>query len=423
MRFDSLLRVTCLLLPLFGAGCAGQKVALAPMVQDYEGYRREARALTPSTAAGAVLESGEANASSAEALRLKRKDKEAAPLYARAIADARAAVAASAAAKAETDAESCRQSIATARQEWERALRQLEQTERVSGRAAEGITRTMPETDASSELPLSTWDAPDPPTGDAVELRTRFESWQTEARRLEVPNADLEARLREALSSAEGEKVKPEAREQSLYLAGRVIEELEARVREAESQAVCVHSASSIGAYDTAHDQALRAMIDLERGMRDDLRAQLDQARAEAQTRQEDLYDALHKLEGKLLRITQDARGTIVSLADILFDFDKATLKRDVEFGLVKVATVLNQFPEMKIQVEGHTDNVGKPDYNLELSKRRAKAVYDFLVGQEVVPERMTVEGYGMTRPVADNSTDEGRAKNRRVDLVIQENP
>jgi outer membrane protein OmpA-like peptidoglycan-associated protein len=73
--------------------------------------------------------------------------------------------------------------------------------------------------------------------------------------------------------------------------------------------------------------------------------------------------------------------------------------------------------------VEGHTDNVGREDYNLELSQRRSQAVQDFLASQQVAAERMTSEGFGMTRPVADNATAEGRQKNRRVDLVIEESP
>ncbi len=157
--------------------------------------------------------------------------------------------------------------------------------------------------------------------------------------------------------------------------------------------------------------------------MRGDLRTQLEDARVQAENRQNQLYEALHQIEGRFARISQEARGTIVSLADILFDFDQATLKRDVEFSLVRVATILNQFPEMNVQVEGHTDNIGAPEYNLDLSQRRARAVYDFLVSQNVPPERLSVEGYGMTRPVADNGTEEGRQRNRRVDLVIQDAP
>ena len=87
----------------------------------------------------------------------------------------------------------------------------------------------------------------------------------------------------------------------------------------------------------------------------------------------------------------------------------------------MRVATILNQFPEMKIRVEGHTDNIGRAEYNLELSQRRAQAVHDFLDAQGVAAARMSVEGFGLTRPVADNDTPEGRQRNRRVDLVIEE--
>ena len=170
-----------------------------------------------------------------------------------------------------------------------------------------------------------------------------------------------------------------------------------------------------------ARDAALRATLELERGLQDALRAQLEQTQAEAETRQQQVYDALRQLEGKFASIRREARGTIVSLADILFDFNKATLKRDVEFGLVRIATILNQFPEMRIRVEGHTDNVGRVEYNLELSQRRAQAVRDFLVEQEVAAARLTVEGFGMSRPIVDNSSAEGRQKNRRVDLVIED--
>ena len=126
-------------------------------------------------------------------------------------------------------------------------------------------------------------------------------------------------------------------------------------------------------------------------------------------------------MEGKFASIHREARGTIVSLADILFDFNKATLRRNVEFNLVKISTILNQFGEMGILIEGHTDSIGTEEYNLDLSRRRARAVFEFLVSQGVDENRLSSEGYGESRPVADNSTDEGRQKNRRVDLVIQD--
>jgi outer membrane protein OmpA-like peptidoglycan-associated protein len=77
--------------------------------------------------------------------------------------------------------------------------------------------------------------------------------------------------------------------------------------------------------------------------------------------------------------------------------------------------------PELNLRIEGHTDSTGSPDYNQGLSERRAASVRDFLAGQGIDWQRMMSVGYGLTRPVGDNATAQGRAKNRRVEIVIAE--
>jgi outer membrane protein OmpA-like peptidoglycan-associated protein len=206
-------------------------------------------------------------------------------------------------------------------------------------------------------------------------------------------------------------------------VASRAVQALECRVRSGVNEQVCLDATQQIAAYGDAREGAMRATLELERTLQADLQKDLDQLRAEAKTRQDELYNALSQMEGKFASIHRDARGTIVSLADILFDFDKATLRREVEFNLVKIATILNQFGEMSILIEGHTDAVGTDEYNLGLSQRRAEAVRVFLVSQGVTETRLSAAGYGESRPVADNETAEGRQKNRRVDLVIQDAP
>lgn len=129
------------------------------------------------------------------------------------------------------------------------------------------------------------------------------------------------------------------------------------------------------------------------------------------------------QLAGDNRTITEGARGLIVSLPDILFDFDKATLRPEVESTLEQVAAVLIQYPTLKIQVEGHTDNVGPEAYNLDLSERRATAVSEFLIGQGIARNQISHEGFGEASPVSDNETEEGRQRNRRVDLVIPDAP
>ncbi|MBW1991701.1 MAG: OmpA family protein [Deltaproteobacteria bacterium] len=106
-----------------------------------------------------------------------------------------------------------------------------------------------------------------------------------------------------------------------------------------------------------------------------------------------------------------------VAVYGIHFDFDKATLKPGAEKVLVEIVKLLKDSPDLKVEIQGHTDNVGGKDYNLKLSQARADTVKQFLVLYGIEPERLTTKGYGMEKPVASNETEEGRAKNRRVEL------
>jgi len=108
-----------------------------------------------------------------------------------------------------------------------------------------------------------------------------------------------------------------------------------------------------------------------------------------------------------------------VSLYGILFDLDKDTLRPDSKPTLDEIAKLLQDKPELKLKIVGHTDNQGTADYNLDLSRRRAASVVTALTGQYAIAgERLSSEGAGLTQPVAPNDTEEGRAKNRRVELV-----
>jgi len=115
------------------------------------------------------------------------------------------------------------------------------------------------------------------------------------------------------------------------------------------------------------------------------------------------------------------ARGTIVNLPDILFDVNQSTLKPEAKLVIAKLAGILLIMGDLNTRIEGHTDSTGQYDYNMSLSEARAAAVRDFLFEQGVEARRMTVEGYGPDRPIADNTSQAGRAKNRRVEIVIAE--
>jgi OOP family OmpA-OmpF porin len=100
------------------------------------------------------------------------------------------------------------------------------------------------------------------------------------------------------------------------------------------------------------------------------------------------------------------------------FDTGKATIKPDSAKTLDDAAAALKVAAALRVEVAGHTDNVGAPEANLRLSQERAQAVMAALVGRGIKADRLTAKGYGQTTPVADNRTEEGRAKNRRVELV-----
>lgn len=117
--------------------------------------------------------------------------------------------------------------------------------------------------------------------------------------------------------------------------------------------------------------------------------------------------------DGCELEVAIDLRG-------VEFDFDKSTLRPESRQTLDEATEVLRQYPDIRVEVAGHTDSIGTDAYNQGLSERRAKAVYDYLVGNGIDAGRLTQRGYGESRPIADNATREGRQRNRRTELVVQ---
>jgi hypothetical protein len=106
-------------------------------------------------------------------------------------------------------------------------------------------------------------------------------------------------------------------------------------------------------------------------------------------------------------------------MSDVLFDFNRASLKPGAKVRLAKVAGILLAYPDLHLKIEGYTDNIGTPSYNVQLSNRRAASVRDYLVSQGVPASNVTAEGLGESNPVASNATAAGRQMNRRVDLVV----
>lgn len=136
----------------------------------------------------------------------------------------------------------------------------------------------------------------------------------------------------------------------------------------------------------------------------------------------EDLRKILYDISG--INVKSDSRGVVVNLpSSLLFDSGSARIKPEAEEALLRISQALREIPG-KILIEGHTDNVpiihgSIYRSNWELSAARASSVLHFFINQGLSPDRFSIAGYGEYRPIADNDTPEGRAKNRRVELII----
>jgi len=115
---------------------------------------------------------------------------------------------------------------------------------------------------------------------------------------------------------------------------------------------------------------------------------------------------------------TVDARGCWTYAAVVLFDFDSDKIKSEAHPMLDEAVIILKKNPAIKVEIDGHTDNRGPSAYNMKLSERRANSVMKYFVDNGVEAERLTMKGFGLTKPAAGNDTKEGRAKNRRVELT-----
>lgn len=141
-----------------------------------------------------------------------------------------------------------------------------------------------------------------------------------------------------------------------------------------------------------------------------------ERAKLESQQTRSQMQQAL----SRVVETRETARGLILNLPDILFDFNKATLRPRAREVLSKIAGILLVAQGFRLSIEGHTDNIGRREYNQELSERRAQSVRDYLVQAGVSANIITTRGLADSQPITDNRTEAGRQKNRRVEIVIE---
>lgn len=127
------------------------------------------------------------------------------------------------------------------------------------------------------------------------------------------------------------------------------------------------------------------------------------------------------QMAGTGVTVTPNPNGNIdlVMPGNITFAFDSASLNPSFRPTLDKLAATMNEYNQNTVTIAGHTDSVGNPSYNMNLSRDRANSVRNYLVSRGVASNRINVVAYGQTRPIADNNSDYGRQQNRRVELTV----
>jgi outer membrane protein OmpA-like peptidoglycan-associated protein len=147
--------------------------------------------------------------------------------------------------------------------------------------------------------------------------------------------------------------------------------------------------------------------------------ADADRQRQEAIRQKEEMRARLLAQLNQVLQTRDTARGLIVSMPDVLFDFNKYTLKPEARERLARISGIVLAYPDLKLQIEGYTDSIGSDEYNQTLSEKRAESVRDYIVSSGVSMNNVAAQGMGKADPVADNSTAAGRKLNRRVEMIV----
>lgn len=207
----------------------------------------------------------------------------------------------------------------------------------------------------------------------------------------------------------EAERARAEA-EQARLLFAASAEEAERQRREKEE--ALEQSAEQARNAELAMEEAEQA-----RRLAESRASEVELARREADLAVQQAETLRQQLENLQLRQTES--GVVVTLGDVLFETGQAELLATSHSSLVEVVDLLMSEPDKKIRIEGHTDAVGSEEANLQLSQRRAEAVRTALVELGLDPERVTAVGLGEDFPIASNEDEEGRSRNRRVDVIL----
>jgi outer membrane protein OmpA-like peptidoglycan-associated protein len=251
----------------------------------------------------------------------------------------------------------------------------------------------------------------------AVELLARFDATTYDADTCDKAEASLaEARDAKGQKQIDAAKVTVTLAGQALSKTVQMKEAEEASKRAAESAASKQNLSDEL---ETAQVLLAKTTSDLEQAQSEvkRLSTKNEKLTGQQQTFEQTLTGAL----GQMATGSKTDRGYVVSLSGVAFQSGQSQLSTEAKYVLAKLSGMLLVFPSMNMSVEGHTDSTGSDDVNRKLSQARAEAVSTFLSEMGVTKSRMTAAGFGPDNPIAPNDTSGGRAKNRRVDIIMTE--
>jgi outer membrane protein OmpA-like peptidoglycan-associated protein len=226
---------------------------------------------------------------------------------------------------------------------------------------------------------------------------------------------------REAVEASEDARISTIRKKEAEHLQAQVDARKEAEMQaqqsamQAQQQQIAAQAAQARADREAAERARAQAQAA-------DANAAAASAQATAEAEKQKVIQMREKLRAQLNAVlaTQETdRGLVVTLGDVLFDTGKSNLKQNAQISLAKVSAILEQYPDLKLQIEGYTDSVGSDTYNLKLSQDRATSTQAFLINNGVSPTAVTAMGFGKSNPVADNTTAAGKAQNRRVEMVV----
>ena len=208
---------------------------------------------------------------------------------------------------------------------------------------------------------------------------------------------------------------KIEQERQAAAAKARAEAEAKAAAQAAEAKRQAEQEAQRQAELAAAREAQLKAQAEATKAREEAARTEAERARKAAEALRAQLMDQLNAV----LETRDTPRGLVVTMADVLFDVGKYNLRPEARERLARLSGIISSHPGLNLRVEGYTDSTGSDEFNQKLSEQRAAETRSFLIVQGLDERTITAQGLGKANPIADNSTAEGRQRNRRVEIIV----